>query len=237
MLKSQEKMLESLRGGLIVSCQARPGNPLKGPRFMAAFAQAAELAGAVGLRVNGAADVRAVCRVSALPIIGINKQRDPRWPVYITPTVAAARPVVRAGAAIVAVDATHRSRKGDASPEELMAALKKELRCLVMADIDSVEEGIAAAEAGADLVATTMAGYTPARPPTDGPDLELVAELAARVRVPVICEGRIRRPEDAAAAFAAGAYAIVVGTAITNPLAIALTFARATPHGARKVIL
>ncbi len=233
MLKSQDKVLENLRGGLIVSCQARPGNPLKRPRFMAAFAQAAEMAGAVGLRANGAEDVRAICRVSALPIIGINKQRDPRWPVYITPTVAAARSVVRAGGAIVAVDATHRPRKGGASPEELIAAVKKELRCLVMADIDSVDEGIAAAEAGADLVATTMAGYTTARPLTEGPDLELVADLARRVRVPLICEGRIRHPEDAAAAFAAGAYAIVVGTAITNPLAIAQTFARATPRGAR----
>jgi N-acylglucosamine-6-phosphate 2-epimerase len=82
-----------------------------------------------------------------------------------------------------------------------------------------------------------MAGYTAARPVTDGPDLELVADLAVRVRVPVICEGRIHRPEDAAAAFAAGAYAIVVGTAITNPLAITLSFARATPRGARKLIL
>ncbi len=237
MLKSHEKVLESLRGGLIVSCQARPGNPLKGPRFMAAFAQAAEMAGAVGLRVNGAADVRAVRRCSSLPIIGINKQRDPRWPVYITPTVAAARSVVRAGAVIVAVDATHRPRKGGTSPEELIAVLHKELRCLVMADIDAVEEGVAAAEAGADLVATTMAGYTAARPPTKGPDLELVSNLAARIQAPLICEGRIGRPEDVTAAFAAGAFAVVVGTAITNPLAIAVGFARATPRGAQNPVM
>jgi putative N-acetylmannosamine-6-phosphate epimerase len=106
--------------------------------------QYAYAAGADRLRRHAAA-VHRRAGASALPIIGINKQRNPRWPVYITPTVAAARPVVRAGAAIVAVDATHRPRKGDASPEALMAALKKELRCLVMADIDSVDEGIAAA--------------------------------------------------------------------------------------------
>ncbi len=233
MRKSQTKLLESLRGGLIVSCQARSGNPMNGPRFMAAFAQAAEMAGAVGVRANGAADMRAICRVSSLPIIGINKLRDPRWPVYITPTVAAARQVTRAGASIIAVDATHRPRRGGLSPEELVRAIKKELGCLVMADIDSLEEGVAAANAGADLVATTMAGYTEARPPTNGPDLDLVRKLASYLRVPVICEGRIHNPEDVTAAFAAGAYAVVVGTTITNPIAIAQTFVRATPRVVR----
>ncbi len=235
MLKSQRRLLDTLRGGLIVSCQARPGNPMKSPRIMAAFAQAAELAGAVGLRANGGTDIRAIRAVCKLPIIGINKRRDPRWPVYITPTVAAAREVVRAGAEIVAVDATHRARQGGATPEELIAALHKELRCIVMADIDSLDEGLAAAAAGADIIATTMAGYTPARPACEGPDLELLADLARHVQLPVICEGRIQKPEHVAAAFAAGAYAVVVGTAITNPIAIAQSFARATPRGARSI--
>ena len=84
---------------------------------MAAFAQAAEQAGAVGLRVNGEPDIRAVRRISSLPIIGINKQRAAEWPVYITPTVEAARQVVQAGAEIVAIDATHRPRQGSLSPE------------------------------------------------------------------------------------------------------------------------
>lgn len=234
MVRSQKKLLDSLRGGLIVSCQARPGNPMKSPRIMAAFAQAAEMAGAVGLRANGGPDIRAIRSVSSLPIIGINKQRDTRWPVYITPTVSAARQVVTAGATIVAVDATHRPRRGGMSPEQLIAEIKRDLHCLVMADIDTVEEGIAAACAGADLVATTMGGYTDARPSTDGPDLWLLGELARSIQVPVICEGRIHNPEQVAAAFSAGAFAIVVGTAITNPIAIAQTFARATPRGARE---
>lgn len=233
MLKSQRKLLDSLQGGLIVSCQARPGNPMKSPRIMAAFAQAAEMAGAVGLRANGGPDIRAIRRVCDLPVIGINKLRDPRWPVYITPTVASARQVVRAGAQIVAVDATHRLRQGGATPEELIAALHRELRCLVMADIDSFDEGLAAAAAGADLVATTMAGYTPARSPSQGPDLELLEQLARRIQVPVICEGRIQEPAHVAAAFSAGAYAVVVGTAITNPIEIARSFVRAAPRGSR----
>ncbi len=204
---------------------------------MAAFARAAEMAGAVGLRVNGSADIRAIRRVTSLPVIGINKQRTEKWPVYITPTLAAARQVVTAGAAIVAVDATHRPRRGGLSPEELIAVIHRELAVPVMADIDSLEEGIAAARAGADLVATTMAGYTAARPASPGPDLELLAALVRQTAVPVICEGRIARPEDVAAALRAGAHAVVVGTAITNPIAITQTFARATPRGAREVML
>lgn len=224
-------IIEAIRGGLIVSCQARPESPVYGPRFMAAFARCAELGRAVGLRVNGPTDIRAVRRVVSLPIIGIYKQRTERWPVYITPTLSAARQIWQAGAHIIAIDATHRPRKGGLSPEDLIHFIKTSLNCPVMADVDSVEEGIAAWKAGANLIATTMAGYTPARPLTEGPDLALVAELVARVNVPVICEGRIRNPEDVAAAFVRGAYAVVVGTAITNPVAITMSFARATPKG------
>jgi N-acylglucosamine-6-phosphate 2-epimerase len=237
MLKSQTRILASLRGGLIVSCQARRGSPVYGARFMAAFAQCAEMAGAVGFRANGGADVRAIRSSSRLPIIGIKKQRDPRWEAYITPTVAAASEVVRAGAEIVAVDMTHRTRKSGLSPEALIAAIKKELRCLVMADIDAAKEGVDAANAGADLVSTTMAGYTAARAATEGPDLELLRELARLVQVPLICEGRIHSPADVAAAFDAGAYAVVVGTAITNPIWLTQSFARGTPRGAKELNL
>lgn len=204
---------------------------------MAAFAQAAETAGAVGIRANGPSDVRAIRRVTELPIIGINKLSDPRWPVYITPTVASARQVLDAGATIIAIDATHRPRKGGMGPEELVRALTRELHCLIMADIDTVEEGIAAAKAGVDLVATTMAGYTSARPATEGPDLEMLSTLASCIPVPVICEGRIHTPADVKAAFAAGAFAVVVGTAITNPIYISQEFAKQTPRGAREVKL
>jgi putative N-acetylmannosamine-6-phosphate epimerase len=223
-MRTMSTLIERLRGGLIVSCQARPGSPVYGPKFMAAFAQCAELAGAAGLRVNGSADVRAVRRAVKLPIIGINKLRTEQYPVYITPSLQAARQVLRAGADMVAIDATHRAREGGLSPEHLITMIHETLNCPVMADVDSIEEGIAAAQAGADLVATTMAGYTNLRPMTDGPDLDLVRELASRIQVPVICEGRIQRPNEVKLAFEAGAYAVVVGTAITNPRAIAQAF-------------
>lgn len=225
--------VRSLKGGLIVSCQAASESPVHGPRWMAGFARAAELGGAVGMRVNGPANVRAVRRVTRLPIVGIYKRQSARYPVYITPTFEAARAVVDAGADIVALDATHRLRRGDVSPGALIRRVRRELLVPVMADVDSFEEGVAAAAEGADLVATTMAGYTDARPATVGPDLELLAALVARVRVPVVCEGRVHSPDDVRAAFAAGAFAVVVGTAITNPVALTARFADASPRGRR----
>src|SRR5512138_473160 len=115
--------VQQIKGRLIVSCQARPGNPVKGPRFMSAFAQAAELGGAGGIRANAPADILSIRKVCSLPIIGINKWRQAQWPVYITPNLVAARAVRRAGADIIAVDATHRPRRGGLSPEELIAIL------------------------------------------------------------------------------------------------------------------
>ena len=221
-------ILERLRGGLIVSCQAQSDNPVYGPRFMAAFAQAPAIGGAVGIRANGAADVRAIRRVVDLPIIGINKLRE-SWPVFITPTVASARGVVRAGAEIVALDATDRAHHGGLSAAELIRRVKSELGALVMADIDTLENGLRAEEAGADLVGTTLSGYTEAtaRLLDKGPDFALLRALARRLKTPLICEGRIESPEHVARAFDAGAFAVVVGTAITNPTAITARYAKA----------
>ena len=211
-----------------MSCQAPDDSPMHGPRYMAAFAQCALMGGAAGIRANGPADVRAIRRVTDVPIIGIYKQKE-QWPVYITPTLAAAREIVRAGANIIAIDATHRARKGGLTPEALIQQIKDELGCLVMADIDILEEGLLAAKAGADIVATTMSGYTERSVPTLGPDLKLLRALVKRIQTPIICEGRVNTPADAAAAFAAGAFAVVVGTAITNPLEMTRRFAGAMP--------
>lgn len=227
------EVIERLRGGLVVSCQALPDSPVYGPKFMAAFAACAERGGAVGVRVNGPADIRAVRRAVALPILGIIKERRADYPVYITPTLAAAKRIAAAGSDIIAIDATHRARPQGWTPERLIAAIHDELGLPVVADVDSFEEGMAAAAAGADIVATTMAGYTPARPTTAGPDLELLAELSKALVQPVICEGRIQRPEHVAAAFQAGAFSVVVGNAITNPIVVTDLYARAAPRAER----
>ncbi|WP_037571243.1 N-acetylmannosamine-6-phosphate 2-epimerase [Phaeacidiphilus oryzae] len=215
----------ALRGGLVVSCQAPPGDPMRDTSAMVRMAQSASAGGAVGLRANGLEDVRAIAGSVGLPLIGLWKDGDEG--VYITPTVRHALAVREAGAGIVAADATDRPRPDGSRFAELVEAVHA-TGGLVMADVSTEAEGVAAAAAGADLVGTTLAGYVPGpgrRPRTEGPDLELVARLAGRIDVPVVAEGRIGTPEEAAAALAAGAHCVVVGTAITAPTAITRRFA------------
>jgi N-acylglucosamine-6-phosphate 2-epimerase len=220
-----DAVLRRLRGGLVVSCQAPPGDPLHGPTFMAAMAQAAVLGGAVGIRADGPADIQAVRQAVQVPVIGLWKQGAEG--VYITPTVDHARAVAEAGAQIVAIDATGRPRPDRSTVPEVIEGLRQTHRCLVMADVSTLEEGAAAAAAGADLVATTLSGYTPSSRQRSGPDLELAAALAARVEVPVVAEGRIATPQEARAALDAGAWTVVVGGAITRPELIAARFVAA----------
>lgn len=225
-------MIDLAPGSVLVSCQARAGNPLHGPTFMAAMARAAEAGGAVAIRADGPADIAAIRAAVDIPVLGINKTGD-RDGVYITPTVAAAREVVEAGASMVAVDATLRPRPDGADFASQVNQIHDQLGVGVMADADSLESGIAAAEAGADWVGTTLAGYTSERA-TDGPDIELISLLRAAVDVPIVGEGRFSTPEQIRAAFTAGATAVVVGTAVTNPMAITRSLVRAVgsdgPH-------
>ena len=222
-----DAIIYSLRRGLIVSCQARPGWPLRDSAIMAAMARAAEVGGACAIRADAPQDIAAIRAAVDLPIIGLWKQDVPGYEIYITPTLSAAMGVHAAGAAIVALDATLRPHPEGRSMANLIAAVKAESGALVMADISTLEEGIAAAEAGADLISTTLSGYTPYSPHLDGPDLELVRGLSQAISAPVVAEGRIRTPDEARAALDAGAYAVVVGTAITRPEAITERFARA----------
>jgi N-acylglucosamine-6-phosphate 2-epimerase len=217
-----------LERGLIVSCQARPDNPLHGPAFMAAMARAAEQGGAVGLRANGPDDVRTIKAASALPVIGIFKVSSPGHEVTITPEWRWARAVAEAGADVIALDATLRPHP-EGSAAELIARVRGELGLPVFADVATFEEGVAAAEAGADYVATTLAGYTSYSRPTEGPDLVLLERLCLALDVPVVGEGRFDAPQQVAAAFTCGAFAVVVGTAITNPREITRRFTRAIP--------
>jgi N-acylglucosamine-6-phosphate 2-epimerase len=221
--------LAALRGGLVVSCQALPNEPLFGSAIMARLAIAAREGGAVGIRANTPQDVRAIREaVPDLPLIGLWKVVLPGWEdVYITPRVEDAVAVADAGADIIALDATLRPHpEGNAA--DLIRAVKEHTGKLVMADIDNEASAIAAADAGADVISTTLSGYTADSPNLPGPDLDLVRRLAAlRLPVPFVAEGRIHSPEDARAALDAGAFAVVVGGAITRPQQIARRFAEA----------
>jgi N-acylglucosamine-6-phosphate 2-epimerase len=220
--------LEPLRGGLVVSVQAPEGSPLAGSSHMAAMARAAEAGGAAGIRTQ---DVGAVKGAVGLPVIGLRKRRFEGSEVYITPTLEDARAVAGAGADVVAVDATLRPRPEALSTGRFVAQLARELPQPVLADVDSLEAGLAARAAGAAAVATTLAGYTDGAEAEAEPDLELVAALAAELDCPVLAEGRIATPHHVRAAFQAGAFAVVVGSAITDPVAITRRFAAAAGTG------
>ena len=223
--------LERVRGGLVVSVQAAAESPLAAPEHLAAIARAAELGGAVGIRTEGLAAVAAIREAVLVPVIGLVKRRVSGSEVYITPELDDALAVAEAGADLVAVDATERARPDGKSGAEFVAALAVDLPGRIVADVDRLSAGVAAAEAGAGAVATTLSGYTSGTS-SISPDVPLVAMLAQEVSVPVLAEGRYASPESVSEAFAAGAFAVVVGTAITDPAGLTRRLVAATPGGA-----
>ncbi|MBW4080980.1 N-acetylmannosamine-6-phosphate 2-epimerase [Paenibacillus sp. S150] len=217
---------------LVVSCQALEDEPLYGSAIMAAMARAAYMAGAGGIRAGGAADIAAIKRAVPLPVIGLVKITHPGYDVYITPTLEDALAIRRAGADIVAIDATDRKRPDGRTLGEVISALNKE-GIPVMADISTYEEGVRAAALGADYISTTLCGYTEATSSRMLPDLELLGRLSVDLELPVVAEGGIKHPEQAAEALRRGASFVVVGGAITRPQQIAADYVRAI-NGAGK---
>ena len=165
-------LIESLQGKLIVSCQAYMGEPLRHPETMAQMARAAELGGAAAIRCQGLSDIAAIKGRVEVPVIGLWKEGHEG--VYITPTLRHARACIAAGADVVALDATGRPRPDGRTFEETVEALHGET--LIMADCSCMDDVERALKAGVDIVSTTLAGYTDARPKTDGPDLEFLRE-------------------------------------------------------------
>ena len=209
-------LIQSLEHGLIVSCQAPIASPMHQPVVIAAMAQAAINQGAVGVRLDTPAHVQAVRQQTAAPIIGLWKQQVSGFDVYITPQFHHAQTIAQAGADIIAIDATLRDRPGGETLESLIARIHAELGKPVMADVDTLEAAIAAANAGADLIGTTLYGYTAATKHQTPPGFDLLAQVVAAIDVPILCEGGIASPQMARYAMTLGAYAVVVGTAITG---------------------
>jgi N-acylglucosamine-6-phosphate 2-epimerase len=230
-LESKLQNLKSrIKGGLIVSCQAPAHSPLAKPEIISAFAAAAEQNGAVAVRIDSPAHIHAVKQAVQVPIFGIYKLVFDSSEVYITPTFESARAVCEAGADVIALDATLRDRPNGENLTEIVRRIRAELKLPVMADVATIEEGINAAEtAGVDFVSTTLSGYTSDTSHIIKPDFELVEKLARRVGVPVVCEGRLRSPEDVRRAFDCGTFAVVVGGAITGVDGLVQQFVSATP--------
>jgi N-acylglucosamine-6-phosphate 2-epimerase len=219
--------LAELRG-LIVSIQPEETSPLNTPEIVALMAVCAVMNGAVGVRIEGGELIAAVRRAVDVPIIGLVKRRYSGFEPYITPTAAEIEEIVAAGAEIVALDATPRARPDGRSLADAIASVRAFGR-VAMADCSDAGELAFAAQQGAQIVATTLAGYTPTTAGRSLPALDLIG-VARRSGAFVILEGGIGDPEQARAAFAAGADAIVVGTAISNLDALVRRFASAVPR-------
>lgn len=235
-MKIATASIEQLRGGLVVSCQASQGEPLCAPEHICAMGLSAIGGGARGLRLEGLENVAYVRRRTTLPIIGLIKSKDVADEerldkIYITPTFEDAAALASAEADIIALDATERPRPGHVSFGQLVNRIHSELRKPVWADVATFDEGISAAAAGADVISTTLSGYTKetATRLGAGPDISLLAELAKEVPVPVVLEGQVWTPEQVTEAFHAGAFAVVVGSAITRPQLITKRFVDAIP--------
>ena len=212
-------LVAPLKDTLIVSCQAYPGEPMRDPRTMAQIAAAVEIGGASAVRAQGLEDIRQVKAAVKVPVIGIWK--DGKEGVFITPTFEHCKAVLDAGADILALDGTLRERPDGLTFAETVRRVREISDAAIMADCDSVDSALAAAEAGADIIGTTLAGYTGAREKTVGPDLELLTTLVEKLPGrAVVAEGRIHTPVQARAAADTGAFAVVVGTGITPPTSI-----------------
>jgi len=215
-----------IKGRLIVSCQALPEEPLHSPFIMGRMARAAKEGGASAIRAQGVEDIREIRQVTGLPVIGLIKRNYEDSDIYITATLREVEELLTTGCEMIAIDMTARRRPGDEAVQKLVQRVH-EASLLVLADISTYEEGMEAARLGADAISTTMSGYTPYSPQLPGPDLELVRRLVQSAPVPVFAEGRINTPGDLSMAMAAGAYAAIVGSAITRPQLITKKFFQA----------
>lgn len=226
----KKKLLEQVKGKLIVSCQALPGEALYDEErsIMPFMAAAAKQAGVSMIRANSVRDITGIKQKTGLPVIGIIKQEYEGYDSYITPTMKEVDALVQAGAEIIAVDCTDRNRgDGKTAGEYIEEIRRKYPDQILMADISTFEEGIAAYQHGVDIVSTTMSGYTAYSPSLEGPDQELVRKLAEHLDIPVFAEGRIHTPEQASAMLDAGAWSVIVGGAITRPYEITSRFMKA----------
>lgn len=222
------KVLEKLKGGLIVSCQALPEEPLHSSFIMSRMAYAAFLGGAAGIRANTVEDITEIKKTVDLPIIGIIKQVYEDSSVYITPTMKEVEALIDCGVDIIAVDATNRLHTGGVTFEDFFTKVRKAFpNQLFMADTSCFSEGKKARELGIDIVGTTMSGYTDYTKGNILPDFGLMERYVKELDCPVIAEGGIWTPEQLKKALDIGVHAAVVGTAITRPMEITKRFANA----------
>jgi thiazole biosynthesis protein thiG len=226
---TNQEILKTIKGQLIVSCQALPEEPLHSSFIMGRMALAAFQGGAKGIRANTVEDIQEIKKIVNLPIIGIIKKVYVDEPnVYITPTIKEVDALVQEGVDIIALDATQRCHPGKKSIDDLFREVRQKYpNQLFMADTSNLEEGLHSAEIGFDLVGTTLAGYTDYTKGVSLPPYRFLKDLVKQCPVPIIAEGNISTPEHCRHAMDIGVHAVVVGSAITRPLEITKKFMKA----------
>ena len=231
-INAYNQMMQMLKGGIIVSCQSKEGDPTHCPEFMAAFAKSAEIGGAAGIRANSVVDIEAIKKVTDLPVIGIWKRHweDAWWNIMITPTFADCKELADAGADIIAIETTGRKRPNNEDVKELVDRVRNELNVPVMADCHDMEDAM---RTNADIIAPTLSGvgttedeYTP--------PWTLIEKMVKEGGRPVIAEGHFWEPPDVERGFGLGVHAIVIGSAITRPWMITERFVQFSPQGKAK---
>lgn len=231
MNQANQAIVDRIKGGLIVSCQALKEEPLHSSYIMSRMAYAAMLGGAVGIRANTIVDITEIKKTVSLPVIGIIKEVYGDCDVYISPTMKEIDALIECGVSIIATDATDSARRprpdGRTLDDFFVEVREKYPDQLFMADCSSYEEGMHAAEIGFDLVGTTMNGYTEYTKGVELPNIELMGRLSRDCGKPVIAEGGIWTPEQLKAALDAGVWAAVIGGAITRPMEITKRFVAA----------
>lgn len=217
---------DRIKGQVIISSQAMPNEPLYDEKCMTAMMKSVVNGGAQVLRVAGARDIK-IAKSLGVTVIGITKpERLPenwRSVVYITPTLKEVDEIISAGADIVAFDGTSRKRE-NCTLSDIIDRIHDAGRT-AMADISTLEEGINCAKLGADIISTTLAGYTDdSGIAGNTPDFELLEKLVKCVDKPIILEGRIWELKEVKKAFELGAFAVVIGSAVTRPQLITKRF-------------
>lgn len=220
--------IESIKGKLIVSCQALPHEPLHSSFIMGRMALAAKEGGAHGIRANTKEDIQEIHSQVDLPVIGIVKRDYEDSKVYITPTMKEIDELMEVGVEIIALDATINTRPGGKTLTEFYKEIREKYPDqLLMADCSTVEEMLYADELGFDFIGTTLVGYTEQSKglKIEHNDFEIIREVLAKAKHPVIAEGNINTPEKVKRVIELGVYSVVVGSIITRPQLITKSFA------------
>ena len=226
-------MLEHIKKGLVVSCQAQESEPLHSSFIMSKLALAAKQGGAAGIRAESKPDIMAIKKEVDLPVVGIVKRNYPNSEVFITATKQEVDELIETGCEMIAMDATLRERPNGEKLADLVSYIKENFpKVQLMADISSLDDAMNAERLGFDCVSTTLYGYTNE---TKGcklyeNDFEFIKTLK-NISIPVIAEGNVITPEMAGRVLGIGAYSVVVGGAITRPQQITSRFVEEIKRG------